>query len=248
MTVKDIYEFLNTLFPFDTACDFDNSGLLIGDPDNVIDNVLITLDCTQKAVKEAVDNNCKLIITHHPVIFEPLKTVLADSIVYKLIKHGISVVSAHTNLDIAKDGVSECLCKAINLCNIASFTASDGFIIKKGEHSPISAADFAEEISKALGGKVKYTDSGRKIQKVLVCSGSGGDFITDAENGGFDALVTADIKHHRFIEAANSGICLFDAGHFETEDVIIEPLKAKLEIQFPEINFLTYHLDLIKYG
>ncbi len=248
MTVRDIYSFLDRLFPFDTACDFDNSGLLAGDFDADVNNVLITLDCTKKAIDKAIGGNCELIITHHPVIFTPLKAVTADTPLYKAIRNGISIISAHTNLDMAKDGVGECLCKTINLFNIASFSASDGFILKKGDHSPVSAADFAKEISGALGGRVKYTDTHRKIEKVLVCSGSGGEFIADAEACGFDALVTADVKHHQFIAAEKASVCLFDAGHFETEDIIIEPLKATLKTRFPEINFHTYHSDLIKYS
>ena len=95
MTVNDIFKYLNTLFPTDTACDFDNVGLLIGDGNTEVTKALIALDCTDYAVKTAIENGCQLIITHHPIVFAPLKNILADSIQYNLIKYGISVISIH---------------------------------------------------------------------------------------------------------------------------------------------------------
>lgn len=248
MTVNDIYEFLNSLFPTDTACDFDNVGLLIGDAEQTVSKALIALNCTLETVKLAKENGCELIITHHPVIFSPLKNVLVGSIQYELIKNGISVISMHTNLDIAeKGGVNTCLCNALGIENTEVYIASDGYALQCGNVSPVSAENFAKHIKKALGGTVKYVDGKKPIEKVLVCSGSGGEFISEAIKGGFDALVTADIKHHQFLVAYDSGISLFDGGHFGTEDVVIEPLRELLIKEFSQIDFITSHKSDIKY-
>lgn len=248
MTVKSIFDYLNSLYPVDTACDFDNTGLLVGDGNTAVKTALISLDCTLETVKRAVDKNCQLIITHHPIIFSPLKSVTAGSVVYELLKNGISVISMHTNLDIGDGGVNDCLCNELGLENITPYTAEDGYLLKCGTISPISAEDFAGFIKACLGGRVKYVDGGKEITKVLVCSGSGGEFINEAIKGDFDALVTADTKHHQFLEAKDNGISLFDAGHFETEDVCIEPLREKLKTNFKEITFITDHSTNIKYS
>ncbi len=248
MTVNSIFKYLTTLFPTDTACDFDNVGLLIGDGNTEVTKALIALDCTDNAVKTAIENGCQLIITHHPIIFAPLKSILADSIPYKLIKNGISVISMHTNLDIAENsGVNTCLCDALGLENQKTHIASDGYALRFGTVSPTSADDFARLIKSQLGGTVKYIDGGKEIKSVLVCSGSGGDFIYEAINGGFDALVTADIKHHHFLDAKHHGVSLFDGGHFNTEDVVIEPLKELLQKEFASTRFITTHHSDIKH-
>lgn len=246
MTVREIYNYLDSLYPVNTACDFDNVGLLVGDPDTKVNKALVTLDCTEIALKSAIENGCQLIITHHPVIFEPLKNVLKGCVVYELINNGISVISMHTNLDIANGGVNDLLCKTIGLSDISSVIASDGFWLKSGIVSPITAEKFAERLKTNLGGNIRFADGGKPINNVLVCSGSGGEFVFDAINGGYDAIVTSEIKHHQFIVAAENGISAFDAGHFPTEDVVIEPLKQVLKAEFPEIEFLCEHTNLIK--
>ncbi len=247
MTVRDIFEFLNSLYPVNTACDFDNVGILVGDSNAEVKKALVTLDCTLSAVEKAKEESCQLIITHHPVIFSPLKSVVKGSLTYELIESKISVISMHTNLDIADGGVNDCLFNALELKNITPVIANDGFILKGGEVEPASADAFAKKIKTALGGMVKYADSRKPIERVLVCSGSGGDFIETALEKGYDALVTADVKHHQFLNAADNSVSIFDAGHFETEDIVINPLKNILSEQFPETEFSAFHNSYIKY-
>jgi len=247
MTVNNVFEFLNGLFPVDTACSFDNVGLLIGDGEKEITKALVSLDCTLDTAEKAVKNGCQLIITHHPVIFSPLKNICAGSVQFELIRNGISVISMHTNLDMADGGVNDCLCNALDLQNIEAVIADDGYVLKIGNVSLLSADSMAEQIKEKLGGCVKYVDGGKLIEKVLVCSGSGGEFITEAIKNGADALITADVKHHLFSEARDSGISLFDAGHFNTEDVVIEPICKLLSDKFPDIKFITDHTTFIKF-
>lgn len=247
MTVQNIFDFLNKLFPVNTACDFDNAGFLIGDGESEVKRALIALDCTLETVEIAKQNGCNLIITHHPVIFSPLKKLLGDGVAYQVAKNGMAVISMHTNLDIAEGGVSECLCNAIGLEKVVAVTAEDGFTLRGGEISAISAEDFAEKIKSALGGFVRYVDGGKPISKVLVCSGSGGEFIETALANGYQAFVSAEIKHHQFLMAGDYGISVFDAGHFHTEDIIVEPLCLLLKKQFGEVEFITHHTKIFKY-
>jgi len=246
MKVKDILEFLNKKFPVDTALDFDNVGLLIGDIQATVTKAVITLDCTVSAIETAVKSGAQLIITHHPVIFEPLKNVLKGSIAYEVIKNGLSVISMHTNLDIGLGGVNDTLCKVLSPLKVETVISGDGFPLKKCMVNSITADDLAQNLKSALGGSIKYTDCAKQIENVLVCSGSGGSYVLETKQFGCDALVTADVKHNQFIDAENTGIALFDAGHFNTEDIIIEPLKSLLEKEFSNVLFSTYHNNSIK--
>ena len=121
VTVNDIFEFLSEKYPLDTACDFDNAGFLVGNKETIVTKILVCLDCDKFALEKASEMGCELIITHHPVIFDPLKSVTHGDIVYELIKSDISVISMHTNLDIAKNGVTEALCEALELKSIKPY-------------------------------------------------------------------------------------------------------------------------------
>ncbi len=240
-------KFLYTVAPRELACDFDNVGLLVGDKNAEISGILVALDCFDEVIDRAEDLGANLIVTHHPVIFGELKTVLSDSIVYKLIEKKISVISMHTNLDQADGGVNDALCDALGLYDIESVTCSDGFLIRKGYlDSPEDPYEFAKTVKEALGGAVKFTAGNRDVSCVAVCSGSGGDFICDAAKVGADALVTADVKHHLFLEAARLGISLYDAGHYNTEYVIVSVLARDILGAFPELDVSECHFSKIE--
>ncbi len=247
MKVIDIYKFLDELFPFSSACEWDNSGLLVGDKNATVTKVIIALDCTDSVMDDAEKTGAELIITHHPVIFPEINSVLQDSTVHRLVRSGISVISAHTNLDKANLGVNDRLAKTLGLKNIQSVSASDGFSLRCGElEAALSPDKFAKYVGERLGITPRYCVGKSNIKRVAVCGGSGGDFLRDAINMGADAYVTADIKHHVFLEAAHNGITLIDGGHFATEDTVIEPLKDLLAAKFSEINFVTNHFSVIR--
>ena len=119
--VYEIDRFINDLAPFHTAMGFDNVGTLVGDKNAPVTKALVALDVTKSVVEEAAAMGAELIISHHPVIFAPLKRLSADSVPYMLAAKGISVISAHTNYDFAAEGVNFCLAKALGLQNIEGF-------------------------------------------------------------------------------------------------------------------------------
>ena len=246
MKVIDILNHLDSVFPFENACGFDNVGLLLGNKNSEITKALISLDCDDIAVKKALEEKAELIITHHPVIFSGLKRITENENVFKLIQNNISVISLHTNLDFSVGGVNTCLANALSIQNIEYITLDDKVVLQKGNISPISADAFAKRLKATLGGNIKYVDGGKQISSVLICSGSGGEFLDVAINKNIDAFVTSEIKHHLFLEAKHSEISLFDAGHFNTEDVVIEPLKELLQNKFKDISFITNHNSAIK--
>ncbi len=246
MTIEKIYEFLNKKFPVNTAADYDNPGLLIGDKTADVKSAVLALDCTASAVDLALKTGSKLIITHHPVIFKGLKSIKKGDIVHTLIENSISVISMHTNLDVGEKGVNDALCLALELTDTEAVTGYDGLAFRKGSlKEEMSSDDFAAFVGKKLDTAVKYVGEG-KIKTVAVCSGSGSDYLYDALSLGCDALVTSEVKHHLFLESYKENFTLIDAGHFPTEDVIIEQLKELLAENFPEVEFLSDHFSPIK--
>lgn len=248
MKVSDIYNFLNDMAPVQTALSYDNVGILVGDPDADVSKAVVALDCTPAVLKMATDEKAELIITHHPVIFEPLKSVVKGegNVVYDCLVNKISVISMHTNLDLAVGGVNDCLANELELLNIQSVVDDEGFSFRMGELKAESSADeFAQYIKSKLGGCVRYTDGGKPIKTVAVCGGSGGsELLLAMENA--DAFVTADVKHNLFVEAASKGYTLFDAGHFHTERVVVTPLTKVLSENLKSVEFIGFGGNDIK--
>lgn len=240
MTVKEIYEILKSIAPEELALSYDNVGLLVGDGESKVSKVLVSLDCTPAAVSVAAEQGAELIISHHPVIFDPLKSVTAGDVVYECLKHGISVLSAHTNLDSANSGVNHHLAKALGLKNVSVITDDENFSFRKGELADEMSADgLARYVKSRLGGVVRYTDGGKMIKTVAVCGGSGGSLLKLAMKNA-DAFITADVKHNVLIEAAKENFSIFDAGHFHTENVIVEPLTEELKALAPTVSFTAF--------
>lgn len=236
MKVSEIFDFINSFAPFKTALPFDNAGLLVGDKNAEVKKIGVVLDVTADVTERAVENGIDLIISHHPVIFNGIKRLEPDSPPYLLARHGISVISAHTNLDAATGGVNDALAAALGLKNVTPLSdgQSDGYppMGRIGRlEAPLSCEQFAKTVAQRLCTKAKTVLCNGKILKVAVCGGAGEDFIMPAVDAGADALVTADIKHHNLLLAKSLGLCLIDAGHFETENVVV-PILAKRISEF----------------
>lgn len=248
MTVNDIYTYLDEKYNFSLALPYDNVGHLVGSLDNIVTGIVVCLDCTDEAITEAVEKGANLIVTHHPVIFDPLKAVTDESLIYRLIRNDISVISAHTNLDQADGGVNDALCEALELTSVEKATDSEGYLFRIGEIAePVSADAFADYVGKRLNVPIKYVGTNNAVKRVAVCSGSGGSMLADVANLGVDAYVTADIKHNVFLEAHALGLVLLDAGHFNTEDLIVSPLAKELRRAFSETEVTENHFSPIKY-
>lgn len=249
MKAEKIFEALCNMAPLSLALSYDNAGFLLGDMQTEVTKAVVCLDATLNVVEYAQKEGAQLIISHHPIIFEPLKSITAqeNSRIYKCLASGISVISMHTNMDSAVGGVNDCLAEALGLSNISPIEDSEGFSFRKGTLSEKMSADgLARFVKSCLGGVVRYTDSGKLISTVAVCGGSGGDFYRLAEESGADALVTADVKHSYFIGAADRGFTLIDAGHFHTENTVVEPLAKRLSEKITSVEFLPFNLREIK--
>lgn len=239
---REIYEYIDSFAPFDSAMGFDNVGILVGDPEESSQLVLLALDVTSAVIEEAQKKGCKIIITHHPIIFSPLKSIPAQSLQYKLIRAGITVISAHTNLDICPGGVNDCLAEKIGL-TIAEHTNEDCFLTAELEEK-VSSEKLAGIIKRALDCKgLRFTRRSGDIKRVTVSCGAGGSNIFAAAKAGADAFVTGEIKHHEIVFARENNIAVYDSGHFRSEDVVIERLAQRMREHFPGTEFEKAEAD-----
>ena len=229
----DVLNALEKWCPSDSAASYDNVGFLVGDRENEVTKILVALDCTSAVIEEAKNIGANLIVTHHPIIWAPLKNVTEQTRVFKLIKNGISVISCHTNLDVAKGGVNDCLAEKLELENLQILDNAEGdFCSRFGElKEELTAKEFAKFIKEKLGTVVRFNKAKNSIKKVAICGGAGSEMLVPALLSGCDALVTADVKHSTFITAEEKGMSVFDAGHFHTENMIVKPLAKFLKTQ-----------------
>lgn len=249
-TINDIMEHFETFAPLSTQMDFDNSGLLVGDKNTVVTNVLVSLDITEDVVLEAEKTGCELIISHHPVIFNPIRHMSTHDPAYLLANKGISALCMHTNLDLSTEiGVNVALANAIGVHNATLANIGECLFIGTLEAETDTEA-FAKNVKYALKcNGLRYTNVKESIRTVAVSSGAGGSNVYEAAFLGADVLVTGEIKHHE-INAANAlKINVIDAGHYKSEDIVILPLIKQLSSKFSDIIFTktkTYS-DFIKF-
>ena len=221
MKVKEIYQFLDNLSPFELQESWDNSGLLVGDLENEIKKIYISLDLDLELVDEIEDNS--LIITHHPLIFKPLKSLVpisySQKIGIKLIQKNINLISMHTNFDkthLNKYVMSEVL-------GFREYD-EDGFILS-------SKCDFEfDEFVNLIKDKLNIKTTNvvkchNKIKSFSLTTGSGMSLLNEIKT---DIFLTGDIKYHEAMEAKARNISLIDITHYESEKFFSEALYKKL--------------------
>lgn len=190
------------------------------------------LDITHEEIKKAKAIGADLVISHHPVIFNPIKSVTKGSVPYELVASSINALCCHTPLDIADGGTNDSLAKLLGI----EVTRTEDPILRLGTVEPTTAENLAGKIAKTLNTKVRYADAGRKIEKIAICTGAGCSLIEAA--GEIDAFITGDASHHNFLDCIQAGITLIAAGHYETEIVVVPVLVKKLQAQFPDIEII----------
>lgn len=232
-TVKNIYDFIDSIAPFEKQCEWDNSGLLIGNPCREISKIGVVLDITADAVKYAAKRGIELIVSHHPVIFRPVKSFLEGDVSYMLAANGISAICAHTSLDCANGGVNDVLAETLGFKNpIPLAESGETAMIRKVIIDETEADALAMLVADRLSTGVQLADCGKTIDTVALCGGAGGDFIHAVAESGCDAYITGEAKHHEFLVAYELGVTLIAAGHFETENPVVAVLANRIKENF----------------
>ncbi len=260
ITVGDICAYMNTLAPQYMKMDWDNVGLLCGDPNQQVKKVLVALDPFAHVCQEAIDTGCDLLVTHHPLIFRPIKALVdipgPNRSILMLCKNGISAINAHTNLDQAPGGVNDVLAATLGLENVSVVNdqGSDGNgtpwgLLRQGQVQVQSLDAFLASVKENLGCTfLRYVDAGKPVRNVAVGGGACASELAEAVAAGCDTFVTSDCKYNDFWDAMDLGINLIDAGHFHTENPVCFYLAKKIQEKFPElqVDISKTHADPIR--
>lgn len=238
-TAKDILNLVETLAPSNYMMDWDNCGLLVGDPEQPVEKVLVALDPFENVCREAVEGGYQLILTHHPLLFSPARTVTTETSVGRclrlLAKNDIAAINAHTNLDCADGGVNDTLAEVLGLQNVEVADSEVPHLLRCGTVEETELADFLKLVKEKLGCPGLRYAGNRKVHKVCVGGGACGDMFRDAFAAGCDTFVTSDVKYNQFWDARDLGMNIIDAGHFYTENPVCDALAHKVREAFPEL-------------
>lgn len=256
-TVGQIEDSLFALAPKDGAMDWDNVGLLVGDPQEQVGTVLTALDVTEPVVDEAISMGAQLIVAHHPVMnchWNPVQTLREDTpqgrLLRKMVRSNLSAICMHTNLDVAKGGVNDALAETLKLVDPGPL-CSDGLgRVGTVGNGPCALPDFVAEVSAALRcNGLRYANAGKSVFRVAVAGGGCSEFMAQVIACGCDTFVTADVGYHTFLDAVSLGINLIDAGHFPTEDVVCPVLMRYMKERYPELTVKksVFHREVIQY-
>ena len=260
-TVADILKYMETIAPPHMKESWDNIGLLCGSKSQPVTKVLVALDPFEGVCREAAQLGAELIITHHPLIFQPAKAITDETSVGRsilaLCHAGISAINAHTNLDCTPGGVNDVLARTLGLKDIQVIapagTNEDGIpygLLRSGFVKEQPLEKFLGTVKSALHcDGLRYVDAGKPVHKVAVGGGACGGGMYEAVAAGCDTFVTSDLKYNQFWDAKEMGLNLVDAGHFHTENPVIHVLAEKLAARFPdlEIKISESHSDCMKF-
>jgi len=251
MNLVDVIKYFETKFPKELAYDWDNVGIQVGTLNIVAKKVLITLDVTKEVVKEAIDQKVNMILSHHPLLFNPVDKIIFDTprgwILKNLIKHNITVYSAHTNYDLAEGGMNDEFAKILGLKNVGLLDEIDG-IGRYGDIERINIKDFIRVLKKKLNLEtVKVIGSDDKeIERIGISGGSGSKHMYQAKFRGCDVYLTGDVTYHTALDAQSVGLTVIDIGH-HAEIIFVDAVTEDLSKQFKEIEFIKSTVDTNPY-
>jgi len=248
MKISEIIRLLEQLAPLEFQEDYDNSGLITGDSALDCTGVLISLDCNEEVVREAMERQCNLVVSHHPLIFRPIRNITTgDEIGNTLItaiRAGITIYAIHTNLDNILTGVNATLADKLNLINRKIlFPRKDPQEVGSGllgDLEPAIPENRLLELLKQVFRLRVIRHSpllGRPISRVAICGGSGSFLISNALQAEAGFFISADIKYHDFFQAQGK-IVIADIGHFESEQFTVDLLHSVILGKFPNFAVL----------
>lgn len=237
MQISKVISILDAIAPFDTAEGWDNVGLMVGDPAQEVTAIVVSLDPCLGVITWAQEHAADCIITHHPLFLEPIRCLnLQEATARKvsmLMASGISLVSMHTNLDMAEDGVADILARKLSLDHIEKKGVLRMGTLEKDRMLP-------EWIGDLPFTAMRVVDAGRPVRRVCACPGSGMSYWREAHASGCDTFVTGDVRYHAALDALEAGMNVIDLGHHGSEELIVVPFMEKLQQELPGISVSAY--------
>ncbi len=251
MKVADITAVLEQFAPLRIQESWDNSGLIIGSPEDDVHGVLVGFDCTPALILEAVEKGCDMVVTHHPLIFKGIKRIdgkdPVGAAIMQAIRSGVAVYAAHTTADKVITGVSGAMARRLELKNVSIMVPEEDGTIGLGcigeFPQPMNGMQALKYVQEKFGLKVIKSSKPLEtpITKVALLGGSGGGEIPLAQAKGAQLYITADISYHNFFTP--EGFMLMDVGHFESEVEIVDIFVAQIRKKFP--TFASYKSDAL---
>ncbi|MCI8822322.1 MAG: Nif3-like dinuclear metal center hexameric protein [Lachnospiraceae bacterium] len=236
MKCSDICTLIELEYSPEYACDWDNVGLLAGRRDKEVKKVLLALDATDEVIRTAVEGEADMLITHHPMIFSPIRRVTDEDMtgrrLISLIRHDISYYAMHTNYDTR--GMADLAAGLLNLqqCTVLE-EVKDGEGI--GRVGILPKRMTLEECALLVKETFRIPDvrlfgpRDRQVYSAAICPGAGKSTMKEALRFGCDVYITGDIDHHTGIDAVDQGLCIIDAGHYGIEHIFMDDVRAYLE-------------------
>lgn len=253
MKLRNIISYLEEKAPISLQEPYDNSGLILGNPDTEVSKVLVCLDVDVDAAEYAISQNCQLVLSHHPTIFKALKNFTMgtreSSILIKAIRNDLALYSSHTNFDSADGGLSDLLCEKLGIKNIKvlkkiSYDLAEYGAGRYGIIEPIDGKEFINRIKTKLTlENIRYVGQiPQTVEKIAVYNGSyDRDIIDELIELSPIILITGDLKYHDAQELLYNGIFTIDAGHYGTEIIFVDEMAEILENQFSHLEILKYY-------
>lgn len=250
MKCSEIMSRLEVLSPVRFAYDWDNVGLILGREDKDIQRVYIALDATDDVVEEAIALKADMLLTHHPLIFHPVKRITASDFIgrrlLKLAQADMCYYAMHTNFDVL--GMADAAADELELKNaqVLSVTYEDE-ISKEGIgrfgklSTGMTLAECTEFVKKTfrLSKVAVYGEPESFLETAAVLPGSGESGIKDALEAGVDVLITGDIDHHAGIDALAQGLNIIDAGHYGLEKLFLPYMRDFFARNMAEVTVFT---------
>lgn len=249
MLCKEIISIIEKTYPREYALKWDNVGLLAGRDDKEVKCIYIALDATDEVIAAAIRQQADMLITHHPLLFEPLKCVTNQDFIGRrlvsLIQNDISYYAMHTNYDVL--GMAELSGQKLKLGNAEVLDVTweadrpEGIGRVAELETPITLKECVKEVKEsfALGPVKVFGDLSHEIRRLAVSPGAGKSVIEAALNKKADVLVTGDIDHHTGIDAIARNLCIIDAGHYGIEYIFIEDMKRYLEEKLEDTDIIA---------
>jgi len=246
MKLNDFTAAMEKIAPKELAMDFDNPGLLVEPDHDAIGRVLVALDCTPAVAREAVEEKADLVLTHHPLFFCPVKHMRysdpATNAACLLLRNGIGMFAAHTNLDAAQGGVNDTLCELFGVRDTVAIDEGLGRVGMLEEAVPMEA--FLRTVETKLHANVRFAgERTAVVKRVALIGGSGASAIREAAEQKADVFLTGEVKHSDAIDARTLGLNLIVAGHYETERVVLEPLIRRLQNECFDVQYNLSRAD-----
>ncbi|MFO0903321.1 MAG: Nif3-like dinuclear metal center hexameric protein [Pirellulales bacterium] len=247
-TIADIVRWFDDITPLGLAEDWDNVGLLVGDPTGVVDRIMTCLTLTPSSVSEAVRMQAQLVVAHHPLPFKPLPRVTTETtpgrLVWELARGGVAVYSPHTAFDSAVAGINQQLADALGLCDVQPLLppspgAPAGGTGRCGRlPTPCSLAEFSARVCRALRvpGLHQVGEGRRTVERIGIACGSAGSLLGAAHRAECDVLLTGEANFHTCLEAEALGVALALPGHYATERHGVERLADMLQSAWPPVE------------